>query len=249
MKLKSYSIEFKLKVIEYAEEKGNHAAGREFQVDRKSIRTWRKSKDKLLDLSAGSVSGATRKRLKGGGRKVHDANFEKILLEWVYAVASEGRKIRAPVLIAHAQELQLNHKEAKGLNFSNGWLEKFINRNKLQSLMSSEQSSNVNHTLSRGQQKPPSHLNESVDVRSNSMVGIVQNIPSFDHKSEALPAQQDDEILSKNNTSFTKGLVTIHGEDNRTVNCNPSLLITTEDSTPNCREHDHEQPPVFILDD
>ena len=249
MKLKSYSIEFKLKAIAYAEEKGNHAAGREYKVDRKSIRTWRKSKDKLLELSAGSTGGATRKRLKGGGRKVHDAKFEKILIEWVYAVASEGHKISGPVLIAHAQQLQKNHKDANGLNFSNGWLEKFINRNKLHSLMSSEQSGNVNRTLSQGgQQKPLSHFDQSVDLHANSMIGIVQNRPSFDIKTESPSTQQNNLIVSQDVSPSTKELH-LHSEKEQIVNSNRLLLMATEDRVSKFHELDHDQPPVFILDD
>ena len=46
-KRSSYDASFKLKVIRYAEEHGNRAAGREFCIDEKSVRQWRSMKEEL----------------------------------------------------------------------------------------------------------------------------------------------------------------------------------------------------------
>jgi transposase-like protein len=37
----SYTAEFKLKVIKYAEENGNRMAARDHQIDEKNVRRWR----------------------------------------------------------------------------------------------------------------------------------------------------------------------------------------------------------------
>jgi transposase-like protein len=47
---RSLPAKFKLKVIKYAEEHGNRKAGREFDVDEKSVRSWRKSKKMLIAM-------------------------------------------------------------------------------------------------------------------------------------------------------------------------------------------------------
>ena len=46
-RLKLYSVEEKLDIIDYAKIIGNRAAGREFNVAESSIREWRKNEDKL----------------------------------------------------------------------------------------------------------------------------------------------------------------------------------------------------------
>lgn len=46
-KLKIYSVEEKIDIIDYAKIIGNRAAGREFNVAESSIREWRKNEEKL----------------------------------------------------------------------------------------------------------------------------------------------------------------------------------------------------------
>ena len=44
MPRRSYTAVFKLQVISYAEEHGNRAAGRKFDVDESNVRKWRRNK-------------------------------------------------------------------------------------------------------------------------------------------------------------------------------------------------------------
>ena len=46
-KLKSYNEEFKLKVVQYAEENGNRSVGREYCMGESIIKDWRKHKNVL----------------------------------------------------------------------------------------------------------------------------------------------------------------------------------------------------------
>ena len=139
MKLKSYSIEFKLEVVAFAEEKSLHAAERLYKVDRKSIRSWKNNKHRLVELSASSAKGFDRKRLNGGGRKVFDRQLEKRLLDWIYCSVERDEKVGGSMIIAQAQEFQKQRINSAGhvdskkntLNFSRGWLEKFVLRNNL----------------------------------------------------------------------------------------------------------------------
>ena len=52
----SYTAEFKLKVIEKAEEVGNREAGRLYNIDESNIRLWRKSKAKFTQTSRSTRS-------------------------------------------------------------------------------------------------------------------------------------------------------------------------------------------------
>mgnify|MGYP001794063200 CR=1 FL=1 len=67
-KISSYTIKFKLEVVEFAENKSIGAAAVKYKVDRHCIRDWKKKKDDLQELSK-SVSNKKRKRLQGAGRK------------------------------------------------------------------------------------------------------------------------------------------------------------------------------------
>ena len=68
---KSYTIQEKCKALDLLEEGISVAeVAREFQTSRKSIRDWRHSKDDLLRASReAQLSGASRKRLPGAGKK------------------------------------------------------------------------------------------------------------------------------------------------------------------------------------
>ena len=48
--IRSFDLEFKLKVLEYAREHTGEAAARKFNVDGKRIREWKKQKDELGKL-------------------------------------------------------------------------------------------------------------------------------------------------------------------------------------------------------
>ena len=46
----SYNAAFKLKVVEFAEKNGNRSAQRQFDVNEKQVRDWRKKRDELRSL-------------------------------------------------------------------------------------------------------------------------------------------------------------------------------------------------------
>ena len=46
-KRQSYTVSDKLRIIQFAEQNGNHAAEQEFSVSESNVRLWRKSKENL----------------------------------------------------------------------------------------------------------------------------------------------------------------------------------------------------------
>ena len=52
MPRRSYTAVFKLQVISYAEEHGNRAAGRKFDVDESNVRKWRRNKEDIKKMSS-----------------------------------------------------------------------------------------------------------------------------------------------------------------------------------------------------
>ena len=50
-KRQSYTVSEKLRIVNFAEQKVNRAAGREFGVSESSVQLWRKSKENLEKMS------------------------------------------------------------------------------------------------------------------------------------------------------------------------------------------------------
>ena len=70
-KTRSYTVDFKLEVVKFAEDNSIHAAERKFKVDRHSIRDWKNKNAKLEDLKR-TTGSATRAGLDGTGQKLTD---------------------------------------------------------------------------------------------------------------------------------------------------------------------------------
>lgn len=147
-KVRSYSIDFKLEVIRYAEMNSNHAASKKYKIDRNSIRDWRKKRDKIEELKVERSGGAKRQRLDGGGRHLTSEEIEENLLEWIFDRHSKGLRVSRKIIMVKAAKFQ-EEKEKEDpnitkLTFSQGWLEKFMNRNGL----------SVRRRTTEGQKRP-----------------------------------------------------------------------------------------------
>ena len=64
---------FKLQVISYAEEHGNRAAGRKFDVDESNVRKWRKNKEDIKKMPS-------MKKARRGKRGPKILNLKKLCL-------------------------------------------------------------------------------------------------------------------------------------------------------------------------
>jgi transposase-like protein len=97
MRLPSFTVSEKLRILQEAEEIGNHAAGRKYDVPKSCIRDWREKKEMLL-----KGSGTWR---AFRGQKVRYPRIEEKLLEYVsqkrqfgYAVPTEMCQLKALAL-------------------------------------------------------------------------------------------------------------------------------------------------------
>ena len=124
-KVRSYSAELKLEVIQYTEVNSNHAASQRYRIDRNSIRDWRRKRKKIEKLLKDTSSGAKRKRLDGGGRCVTDEEIEENLLEWIFDRRHKGLRVSCKLIMIKAKKFQEKQKDdpnMKTLAFSAGWL-------------------------------------------------------------------------------------------------------------------------------
>ena len=118
---RSFTAEFKLKVIERAEEMGNREAGRYFEVDEKAIRNWRKQKDSLMKMG--------RKR-SNRHRTVKWPALEKNLHEWILEQRDNGRSVSTVKIRLRAKCMA---DDMKIPDFKGGvnWVYRFMRRNNL----------------------------------------------------------------------------------------------------------------------
>lgn len=278
MKLKSYSIEFKLEVVECAEQKSIHAAERLYKVDRKSIRSWRNSKQRLLELSASGTKGCSRKRLGGGGRKVINRQLEQRLLDWICGVVDRGEKVTGSMVIAHALWLQKERhiKDAvvlegdrdksgsyevtasgnrnsapkqHSLNFSRGWLEKFVLRNNLLSVVggASAKQTLKNSTIQKlgggvnivATTKAQSHL-PTIDSKYNTF----QNANNFSMASSCLLEWEP----VKTSLDFGPVKPLVHYEPTVTYKHNDMDMVQNQGQCIQARSP-VDQPQVYILEE
>ena len=106
MPRRSYTAVFKLQVISYAEEHGNRAGGRKFDVDKSNVKKWKRNKE------------ARR------GKKAQHPDLEKTSLEWVEERRLGGIAINTGK--THCQKkMKLNQSEFKA---SCGWASNFMSK-------------------------------------------------------------------------------------------------------------------------
>lgn len=123
-RLRSFSVREKLKIIREAEEIGNRAAGRKFDVPESCIRDWRKKKDTLL--SSNSEKRAFRgKSAKYPGIEEQLSAYIRDRRQLGFALSTEMCQMKA---LQIARELGVTFNEFKA---SRGWMLRFFNRNGL----------------------------------------------------------------------------------------------------------------------
>jgi transposase-like protein len=118
---RSFTAEFKLKVVEKAEKDGNREAGSYFEVDEKAVRNWRKQKDVLKSMG--------RKRSNRHG-KVKWPALEENLLRWVLDQRNAGHSISTVKIRLRAKSMA---EEMQITDFKGGinWVYHFMRRKNL----------------------------------------------------------------------------------------------------------------------
>ncbi|CAK5034928.1 unnamed protein product [Meloidogyne enterolobii] len=128
-KKKSYTVDFKLEVVEFAKNHNASEACRQFSVDRRRIRDWTQQADKLKELRNSTPLHIQKRRLTGAGRHIHNVEFEKNLLEWIKEKQLKGEKLSRRIIKMQASQMSSNYPEC--FEASEGWLQKFLKRNNI----------------------------------------------------------------------------------------------------------------------
>ncbi len=124
-KIQSYTVSFKLKVVEFAKaNQNNNLTAKTFGVSRKRVIEWRKAEKDFLELD-----GKRKKRI-GSGKKVDYPDIEAQLLEWIKERRNGGARVTGKAL--KKQCLRLHRQNGnQGFKASCGWLRRFMKRNNM----------------------------------------------------------------------------------------------------------------------
>uniref|UniRef100_A0A670ZE62 HTH CENPB-type domain-containing protein n=1 Tax=Pseudonaja textilis TaxID=8673 RepID=A0A670ZE62_PSETE len=124
MKRQAYTASFKLKVIKFAKEFGNHAAEREFgpPPDRRAIIRWRNQEEKLRKVPR--MQKACR------GKSAKWPHLEKELKTWIVEQRQHGVVITTKMILQEAKRIA-REKEVENFTGSANWCYRFMKREKL----------------------------------------------------------------------------------------------------------------------
>ena len=127
LKLKKYTVKYKVDAIEYAKVNGNTRAARQFSVDRKRIIEWRKQEGKLREACSVSYN---RSRVNGGGKKPFFPELDTKVMDYIQERRRLGARVTGVGVRAEARRL---HALYGNQNFKGScqWLRRFMTRNKL----------------------------------------------------------------------------------------------------------------------
>lgn len=119
---RSYTSSFKLNVVSRAEQIGNRAAGREFEIDERCVRRWRAEKKELEKMPQ-------QKRARRSGT-VRWPALEQDLLLWIKEQRKKGLSISTTKIRLQAK-LMARTKNIDDFKGGPNWCYRFMKRNKI----------------------------------------------------------------------------------------------------------------------
>ena len=121
---KAYDISFKLKVINSTTTASKNSVAKKFGIHRRRVQEWCKQKSELEKLAK------SKKRVRGGGRKVNYPDIEVKLISWFEERRGKGVRVTGNGLKREAHRL---HKANGNQSFkgTNSWFQKFKKRHNL----------------------------------------------------------------------------------------------------------------------
>ena len=122
VKRRSYTAGYKTEVLKYAEEHGNRAAGRHYNISEKLCRDWRKQKGKLQSMKK------TKKADRGS--KPWWAQLEDLLEDWVLTQRAACRGVSTCQLRLKATTIA-DELDITGFRGGPTWIRRFLRRKSL----------------------------------------------------------------------------------------------------------------------
>ena len=123
--IRKYTIEEKLRCIEFAEKNGIKNVSKLTGIDRKSLREWVKQRNKLKNIE----NKGKKFRLPGGGAKPKTLIHEKHLINFIDGCIKKNINVDANLIINELCRIapEMKNKTQKALR---SWCYRFLKRNK-----------------------------------------------------------------------------------------------------------------------
>uniref|UniRef100_A0AAF5CU67 HTH CENPB-type domain-containing protein n=2 Tax=Strongyloides stercoralis TaxID=6248 RepID=A0AAF5CU67_STRER len=192
-KLKIYSLENKLDIIDYAKVIGNRAAGREFNVAESSIREWRKNESKIKDNYKKELLKNSESNELLKAREILSQQLDTQLIDFINA---KNGKVTWYDIKYKAEELECQYKCITQLDITKtpinmGWVSRFMKR-VMSKIPHVPPPSNSNHNLVQNNQNNFQNGNVSQEINNSSNPILPPSILQF------LNAQQQQRINNNN---------------------------------------------------
>ena len=115
----SYTASFKLRVVAYAVDNGNRAAGKQFNVDESCVRRWQSQREKLLKTP--------RNKRALRGRSAAYPELKKEVTEWITEKCKAGTAVSTNIICLKATSVaqKLGFEQFK---MSKCWCYRFMDR-------------------------------------------------------------------------------------------------------------------------
>ena len=104
----SYTLEFKLKLVEEAKKLSIAAISKRHSIDRKNIRTWIQKEKDLKKLLEDQKKGVKRSNLPGQGRKVANEEMEEAVYQWIVDKRNNSMHVSRNEICRKAKELSMD---------------------------------------------------------------------------------------------------------------------------------------------
>ena len=135
-KKRKYSLNLKLEAVEYSKTHSISATAKKNFCDRKRIREWMQNEDRLREEINKTPIGKKKMRFSGAGRKEICTDLNETVFKWIEDGRENRHQISRKMIKMEALKTAgefIKEKKMKDCTFvaSNGWLEKFMNRNSL----------------------------------------------------------------------------------------------------------------------
>ncbi|XP_068586183.1 uncharacterized protein [Cebidichthys violaceus] len=105
-----YDVQFKERVLEHEEQNSAEETARHFNIDIKRIRYWRRQKEELLQVSE---------------------ELEEKLWEWIHSMKHQRTAVTRTAITRRALEVYPSASDGGKAFVSTGWLQRFLQRNRL----------------------------------------------------------------------------------------------------------------------
>ncbi|KAI6189814.1 HTH CENPB-type domain-containing protein [Aphelenchoides bicaudatus] len=239
-KLKLYSADEKIDIIDYAKVIGNRAAGREFNVAESSIREWRKNEDRLRKQSETASNGNQRVELN------HTDLIKKLddqLVEFVDNTDTDWYGIRDLAQESWPKVIKgtvLDGSQDADMQITMGWVARFMKRNESRVrriappvIATANSANNHNGSVSMVR-RTESSFGSSTDVQSEKATIV----SSHTNSSNPSPTSSPSPALLSNTTSRRKC-----AQPKRAANA--TLMLTPDsEKPPTDEEHKDEDEPA-----